>query len=249
MHCSTSRELLSADLDGELAADERILLDRHLHTCAPCRGWAAEAADLHRSLRIRPAPEVPDLTGAILTRLGRPERPAEPARRTGLRWRIGLGLVGLTQVALAGPALVLHPDITDTQMALHHLNAWAVAFAVGLLVVAWQPWRVRGVLPIATTLIAVMAVTVALDLRNDHSIPMPMTAHLLDLAGLVLAWGLARHRRRTGGDDPAGGDGRPARRHRSLSGLPAWLRPGGPQAWARGTSAPAVARHRRRDAA
>jgi predicted anti-sigma-YlaC factor YlaD len=249
MHCSTSQELVSADLDGELAPDERRLLARHLHRCADCRRYSAAAADLHRGLRVQPAPPVPDLTEAILARLDA-AGPA-PGRATALYWRVGLALVGLAQLLLAGPAFVAHPDVTHEQQALYHLNAWAVAFAVGLLVVAWQPWRVRGVLPIAATLAAVMVFTVALDIHNGHTIGMPATAHLLELAGLMLAWGLSRHLRGESGGDPAGGDRRSARHGWASRCLPAGLRPGGPPgAWARdrGTH-PAVARGERRDRA
>jgi predicted anti-sigma-YlaC factor YlaD len=212
MHCSVARELLSADLDGELTEGEERLLIEHLARCADCTGHAARAAALHRSLRVQPAPPMPDLTEAILARLAAEQEVAAGSgagssarRRSGVAWRIGLAVVGIIQLVLAGPALIVHADFSDDLHALHHLNAWAVAFAVGLLVVAVQPWRVRGVLPIATALAAVMVFTVVLDIRNEHAIGMPATAHLLELAGLLLAWGLARQQRRSGDGEPAGG--------------------------------------------
>jgi predicted anti-sigma-YlaC factor YlaD len=248
MLCTLSRELVSADLDGELAADERWLLAQHLEACPGCRWYSARAAELHRNVRVQAAPPVPDLTAAVLARLDDPppadraERGSEPPlpstsppRRSALGWRLGLALVGLLQLALAGPELIQHADGTGEQHLIHHLNAWTVAFAIGLLVVAWQPWRVRGVLPIATALAGVMIFTVVLDMQNDHLVAMPLTAHLLELAGLVLAWGLARHER-AGGGDPRSGDGL-RRRRRGAGGVtrPVWLRAGGrhPGAWAR----------------
>jgi predicted anti-sigma-YlaC factor YlaD len=246
MHCSLSRELVSAALDGELAADERWLLDRHLDGCGECRAYVDRAESVHRNLRVQAAPPVPDLTAAVLARLdgapatARRDEQARPAVRTSsVGWRMGLATVALLQLALAGPALIQHPDLTEQQYAVHHLNAWTVAFAVGLLVVAWQPWRVRGVLPIASALAGVMVFTVALDVHNNHAFGMPVTAHLLELAGLVLAWGLARQQRAAGDDRGSGGHGRPGRRghtHRF-----AWLRPGGRlDAWARTPPAPAA---------
>jgi predicted anti-sigma-YlaC factor YlaD len=225
MDCSHFRELVSADLDGELAEGERRSLARHLEGCADCRPYAAKASELHRSLRVHAAPPVPDLVGSVLARLG----DAPPSRRPRqLAWRVGLAAVGLIQIVLAGPALVRHPDLTEEMHAIHHLNAWAVAFAVGLLVVAWQPWRVQGVLPIATALAAVMVFTVVLDVHNHHAIVMSATAHLLELAGLVLAWGLARQEAAGAGGDPAGGDGRRQRlTHPGPVAVPDWLRPGG----------------------
>jgi predicted anti-sigma-YlaC factor YlaD len=239
MHCSLSRELVSAGLDGELAADERLLLTRHLDTCAECRRYAARATDVHRALRVQPAPPVPDLTAAVLARAG----DAPPARRSAIGWRAGLAAVALLQLLLAAPALIQHPDATAEQQAIHHLDAFTVAFAVGLLVVAWQPWRVRGVLPIATTLAGVMLFTVVLDVHNDHSIGMPLTAHGLELAGLVLAWGLARHERRTGGGPGRGDHRQPGDRRARRPLVAAWLRPGRPPgAWARTSPAVPAAR-------
>jgi predicted anti-sigma-YlaC factor YlaD len=223
MPCSVYREFVSADLDGELAADERWLLQQHLGGCRECRTYAGRSADLHRTLRVQPAPPVPDLTTAVLTRLEAPDGPGRVRRaawrRSPFTWRLGLAAVGLLQLALAGPALITHPDLTEQQHVVHHLNAWTVAFAVGLLVVAWQPWRVRGVLPIASALAGVMLFTVVLDVRNDHNVAMPLTAHLLELAGLVLAWGLARQERFERGDPDRGGRGWWARR----TGLPGML--------------------------
>jgi predicted anti-sigma-YlaC factor YlaD len=232
MDCSSFRELVSAGLDGELAEDERRRLTHHLGRCPECGSFAASAADLHRSLRVQAAPPVPDLTRSVLARLG--DVPAPP-RRHRLAWRIGLGAVGLTQLVLSAPSLIRHPDATSEMQAGHHLNAWTFAFAIGLLVVAWQPWRVRGVLPIATALAAVMVFTIMLDLRNGHAVAMSANAHLLELAGLVLAWGLARQEASGLGEGPLRGD----RGYGSRTGLrspvlPAWLRPGGSHdAWAR----------------
>jgi predicted anti-sigma-YlaC factor YlaD len=202
MDCTTSRELISADLDGEASGNELVRLDAHLDDCSPCRRFAGEAALAHRAWRIRSAPAVPDLSDAILAAGVDAARAAESggnetpvtagAARGRTALRLALAGVAATQLALAGPALVRHADFADEQHAAHHLDAWAVAFAVGLLVAAWQPWRVRGLLPLAATLGAVMAFTVGLDMANRHAVAMPATAHLIELAGLILLWALAR---------------------------------------------------------
>ena len=194
MNCATSRELISADLDGEASSDEQAQLATHLETCPACRRYATEARQAHRGGRLQPAPEVPDLTEVILADAWASQAgtPAPRGGRSILVLRMALAVVALVQLVLAGPELIEHADFSDDLHALHHLNAWAIAFAAGLAVVAWQPWRVRGLLPLATALGALMAFTVGLDLINRHTIAMPATAHLVELAGLVLLWVLAR---------------------------------------------------------
>jgi predicted anti-sigma-YlaC factor YlaD len=220
MSCAFIRELVSADLDGELVADERVLLEAHLPGCASCRAFAERAMGLHRMTRIRLAPPVPDLGAAVLSRHRVPTRrrlnQLSWLRHPSSPWRLGLGAVAALQLVLAAPALIAHPDRSAELHVVHHLNAWMVAFAVGLLVVAWQPWRVRGVLPLMAALAGAMVFTVALDLYNGHPIGMPLTAHALELAGLVLAWGLARVER-SAGEDPGGWASPGPRRRRRLA--------------------------------
>src|SRR6188474_222997 len=107
MNCAFARELVSADLDGELAGDERRLLDQHLGRCAECQDYAEQAGAFHRSFRVHVAPPVPDLTAAVLARsvtapAGAAERPRSRSRRPriGLACRVGLAAVGATQLAL-----------------------------------------------------------------------------------------------------------------------------------------------------
>jgi predicted anti-sigma-YlaC factor YlaD len=216
MDCQRGRELISADLDGEARRDERVLLAGHLDTCASCRGYAAAAADAHRSWRVQSAPHVPELTGRILAAAtapapggsGRRPRWAALARHKEVVLRVALAVVAVGQLLSAGPDLVQHADFNDDLHAVHHLNAWAVAFAFGLAVAAWQPWRVRGLLPLAAALGGVMAFTVGLDMFNHHAVGMPATAHLVEVAGLALMWALARTQP---GSDPGSTGGRWAR--------------------------------------
>jgi predicted anti-sigma-YlaC factor YlaD len=193
MNCATCREVISADLDGEAGRDEQEELGRHLASCPDCRRYEADARAAHRSWRVQAAPEVPDLTERILAGFdnGHPGPSAPRGRRAGVL-RVALAALALTQFVLAGPELVEHADFNDELHALHHLNAWAIAFAVGLAVVAWQPWRVRGLLPLATALGGLMAFTVGLDVINRHAIAMPAAEHFIEGVGLVLLWVLAR---------------------------------------------------------
>src|SRR4051794_18376011 len=96
MRCSDFQEAISARLDGEAAAIEPADLDAHLARCAACRAFATGAERFGRSIRVRPAENVPDLTSTILAN----------APVTARRWpRYVLLWVGLTQLVLALPAL------------------------------------------------------------------------------------------------------------------------------------------------
>jgi anti-sigma factor ChrR (cupin superfamily) len=64
--CDTCREALSARADGEIEPVPGEETDAHLASCVDCRQWQEDAAALIRSLRVRPAAEVPDLTAAVL---------------------------------------------------------------------------------------------------------------------------------------------------------------------------------------
>lgn len=112
-------------------------------------------------------------------------------------------VVALAQLGLGLPHLLAGGE--DHALAIHashHLGAWDVAFAVGLLVIAIQPWRTRGFLPMATALVTIMVVTAVLDIANNRTPGMTEAAHLLELAGLVLAWALSRT---AVADGPGGG--------------------------------------------
>ena len=265
MQCELGRELISAGLDDELGASERSALDRHLETCEDCTAYAAAAARLHRSSRVVPAAPVPDLTDAILGRLdgvqapdtepprsigsdsdpragrrprrppGRSDRSADARRsRRVFALQYGLLVVALSMVVLSVPEL-----LATTGAAIHatrHLGVWDLAFAVGLLVAALQPWRARGLLPMAAALGCAMALTAGLDLSRGVTTGIAELSHLLEVLGLVFLWLLSR---------AAPIDSRLGPARRAAGGLPV-ARPRGPRAldplraWAGSLSGPAA---------
>jgi predicted anti-sigma-YlaC factor YlaD len=202
MRCDTVREALSARLDGEAPGLDDETIDDHLGSCGACAAWSDELATLHRMVRVREAEVVPDLTAAIL---GPP--PSAPLRRSPLgevispaRW--ALFVVALTQLVLAAPALLLGEDSGATVHVARELGSFDVALAVGLLVAAWQPARAWGLLPVIAALGLVMAGTAVVDVVRGTASGFGEAHHVLDLAGLVLLWlvareerGPARHRR------------------------------------------------------
>jgi predicted anti-sigma-YlaC factor YlaD len=189
MECSSCRDLISADLDDEADDAEQELLFTHLGSCAACRGFHERATGLTRAVRVRPAEPVPDLSAAILARV--PGRPTAPIRVR--EWaRYGLVVVALTQLVLAVPELLMGASANQAVHLEHHLGAWDIAMAVGLLVAAWQPERARGLLPMAVALGGILLATGLLDLAAGNTAALSEVPHALELLGVLFLWFLTK---------------------------------------------------------
>lgn len=194
MRCETIREGLSARLDGEEPGLDAEVLDLHLGSCPGCQAWVEELTALHRIVRVREAEPVPDLTAAILAAAPAPATGPSAARGRAepvstARW--ALFSVALTQLVLAGPALLLGEDPGATVHVARELGAFDVALAVGLLVAAWQPARAWGLLPLAAALALVLGGTAVLDVVQGRAGSLGEVHHLLDLAGVAFLWWVA----------------------------------------------------------
>jgi predicted anti-sigma-YlaC factor YlaD len=195
MDCTHLREALSARLDGEdaLPSDAEDL-DAHVAGCSACARWLADVTAVHRLTRVRAAEPVPDLSAAIVARAtataAAPRRAAFAEPISTARWC--LFVVALTQLVLAGPAVLLGEDAGATVHVARELGSFDVALAVGLLVAAWQPARAWGLLPVAAALGLVMGATAVLDVIDGSASTFGEVHHLLDLAGVGLLWLVAR---------------------------------------------------------
>jgi predicted anti-sigma-YlaC factor YlaD len=189
MTCDQIREAISARLDGEEPGVPAVDVDAHLATCAGCRAFADGARALHRSVRLAPAPEVPDLTPKVLAAIGtEPEGAGDAGRIFVLR--LVLAVLGLVQVAVAVPALFGE----DGGLAVHsarHLGSFSLALAVGFLFAAWRPTRVAGLLPVAVALVACLIGTSVLDVVDGRAAALSEASHVTEIAGLVAVWLLA----------------------------------------------------------
>jgi predicted anti-sigma-YlaC factor YlaD len=183
---------LSDALDDRLDGADRVALDAHLATCADCRAYAGELAGLHRWMRLRAAEDVPDLSDRILAR-------AHPPRKGRSEWVCyALLAIGLTELTLALPPLILGDDAGAPIHVARHAGSMSVALAVGLIYAAWRPVRAFGLLPIAGALAACMVVTAVLDLTDGRVGALGEAHHVLDVAGLLLLWLLSGAPRPTG---------------------------------------------------
>jgi len=107
--------------------------------------------------------------------------------------RLGLAVIGLIQVLIALPALVLGDDADLPAHTARHLGSFAVALGIGFLVAAWQPRRVGGILPLTAVLVACLLVSSAIDVvAADTALGAELGAHATEIVGLGLLWLLAR---------------------------------------------------------
>lgn len=191
MRCDLVYEAISARLDDELPEIETKALDAHLAGCPSCQVYARQLTALHRAWRVRSAEPVPDLTAPILAATA--ERLPHPRPAARVEWvRYGVFAVGLTQLLLALPLMVVGAD-GDTPLHVgRELGAFAVALSIGMLVAAWQPQRASGLLPVAVALGAGMVLTAVADVVSGHSPAVSEAHHLLELLGVVLLWRLAK---------------------------------------------------------
>ena len=190
VECDTCREALSARLDGEPEGVPAEQVDTHLETCAFCQTWHAEASALTRTLRVRAATPVPDLTAAILDA-------APPIARSTPRGRLPrvlLGGVAIAQLTL-GMAQVVGSWIpsmhghTMGDIGGHLFNestAWNLAVGLGLLWTALRPDATSGMLPVVAAFLAVLIPYSASDLLSGTVTASRVLSHLILVIGLAL---------------------------------------------------------------
>ena len=183
VNCSDIREAISSRLDGEPAGPAGTLVADHLATCIECQHFETSALQLHRTIRLRPAEVVPDLTDAILA--------AAPMHGYRVAARYALLVVSLTMLVLALPALVLGTDSGASAHIARHIGSFDVTIAVGLVAAAWRPQRARPFLPVAAALALCMGITSVIDLVDGSARIYAESYHVLDLIGLLLVWALA----------------------------------------------------------
>jgi len=193
MRCHDCRIAISARLDGEDPGCTERELHAHLAGCEACRAFAADAQELHRSVRLNPAVPMPDLTPTILHAIGREPRGRDGVERERmLGLRVTLALIGLLQIAIALPALVLGDDAGLPVHTARHIGSFAAALAIGFLFVAWKPERAAGLLPVATALVAFVIGTTLVDVVNGQTAAFSETGHVTEIVGLVITWMLTR---------------------------------------------------------
>ena len=189
--CSAWRDAISAIADGEEPALDPRLVSAHVARCSDC---AAFREDVHRFARhagLEQSAPMTDLAPAIV-------KAARTADRLSVWWvlRLGLVVVAVQIAVFAAPALLLGESANTGEHAARHLGSFALAYAIGLVVVALRPAKARGMLPTATALAGCLLITAVIDVARGQSPIVGEIIHLPELLGLVFVWLLAAEPRR-----------------------------------------------------
>jgi len=195
MTCMQIHQAISARLDGEDPGFDEPTVYAHLAGCADCRAFAHDAEALHRTMRLAPAPAIPDLTPSILTAIGAESSSdtaadAEPDTNVALRWI--LLAIAVAQIAVAIPALIFGNDASLPVHTARHIGSFDVALGVGFLYAAWKPSRIPGLLPVVAALVACLVGSSLLDVAAGSTRALGEAQHVLDFVGLVVVWLLSR---------------------------------------------------------
>ncbi len=199
MTCMQIHQAISARLDGEDPGLDESTVYAHLAGCAGCREFSHRAEGLHRSVRLAPAPQIPDLTPGILTAIGaeslgadslRDGADGEPDTNLALRWI--LVAIAVAQIAVAIPALVLGSDAGLPVHAARHIGSFDVALGVGFLYAAWKPSRIPGLLPVVAALVVCLVGSSLLDVADGSTKALGEVQHVFDFVGLAVVWLLSR---------------------------------------------------------
>lgn len=183
-------EAISARLDGEDAGPSTDDITRHLAGCPSCRRFRAETVAMNRSLRLHPAPPVPDRTAELVAVMG---QTSLGGRR--LEWARAL-LVGLaalqvtaalSAVAGLGPSVPIHLS--------REVAALNLALAVGLGLAAMRPVLALGLLPLFAVFAVGTLVAAAADISSGRVTVFDEARHLLEVGAVAALWWLLRPRR------------------------------------------------------
>jgi len=184
-------QAISARLDGEDPGLDDAAVYAHLAGCADCRAFAQGAESLHRTVRLAPAPAIPDLAPGILAAIGTEELGATEAdSNQALRWI--LVAIALAQIAIAIPALIFGNDAGLPVHTARHIGSFEVALGVGFLYAAWKPSRIAGLLPVAAALVACLVASSLLDVASGSTNAWGEGQHVLAFVGLAVVWLLSR---------------------------------------------------------
>jgi len=107
MGCDWWQEAMSAKLDGEASPDEMVGLDAHLAACGDCCALMVRLERQHRALRLRRAPDVPNLVPGVLAKVVAFEPETDqPVVRGRARWALrALASAALVALVLVSAAL------------------------------------------------------------------------------------------------------------------------------------------------
>ena len=172
-------------MDGEeepVPADDT---DQHLASCTACWSWQVRVEQQSRTLRVREATPVPDLSAAILDTAVLPE----PTR--GWWARIALIAVAVAQLGLALSQLLgVEAHVGFAPHGSGHLlnesTAWNLALGVGLLWAAFRSRITSGLIPVLAGFVLILAPYSIHDLATGAVAGSRVAEHGLLVVALAL---------------------------------------------------------------
>ncbi|HEX6352663.1 zf-HC2 domain-containing protein [Actinophytocola sp.] len=186
--CLTCREAVSARLDGEAEPVPAEHTDEHLASCADCRAWQARVTATSRLLRVRQAPDVPDLSAAIL------DMAVPPSNTRGWWARIALIAVAAAQLSLAlsqmlgvgAPHNAEHAGVPIADHFFNESTAWNLALGIGLLWTAFRSRATSGLIPVLGGFVLLLGIYSTYDLVTGAAPVARVIGHGLLLVGFGL---------------------------------------------------------------
>lgn len=183
--CRPFHELISAHIDNEATDDEVVRLTEHLSRCNACASLADSLGVQHRLLRVHSVEAIPDIAARVVA-------VAHPPRIGRRGWvRQLLAIIGLTELVIALPALVLGDDAGAPTHVARHVGSLGAALGFALLYAAWKPTRAYGLLPFVAALAAFMSISSVFDLVFNRATLGAESTHLVEFVGMFLVWLLA----------------------------------------------------------
>ena len=184
MTCDHYRELLSAELDGELTKAESADLAEHLNGCAGCRAYrddlqAADPALALQSMRLHAAQELASIPEPKVALAG------SLRAVSALRW--ALFTIGATLVLLNVSNLVFEVDAVDRHLSRHD-GVFGTALGIGMLSVAAKPQRAIGLVSLTSTIAVLMGIVAVADVIGGQRTMLAEAIHLLEFGGLICLW-------------------------------------------------------------
>lgn len=101
--CEAALELISAQLDGELTAEEAARLEAHLAQCPQCRALLADLTALHEAMPRQEVPPPAGLKDGVMARIAAETPiPFAPPARKKVRWKAWASLAAVLAIVLVG---------------------------------------------------------------------------------------------------------------------------------------------------
>jgi predicted anti-sigma-YlaC factor YlaD len=192
VRCDRFREAASSRLDGEPIGMSAASLDHHLATCPDCARWTEDATRLTRKVRLGTA-DVPDLADGITADVVLPTR---RVLRRRLLLRLALGIVAVTQLAIAIPSISgTALGMAMSEHAAHEDAAWNIAIGIAFVAAALAPRRAAGLVPLLASFIIVLAALSVHDIAAGTVSFDRLLTHLSAVVGLLLLLAMDRAER------------------------------------------------------